>query len=133
MALQSVETGLDGAGTETGIRTGLIEAKDVGTEEKALVPAIGGQQIDPSEVVVTPASGTLDISDGDEQQLASVITDQQSREMDVTKECEYESATPAVVTVDENGLVEPVSAGGPINITATALGSTDTYAATVQD
>lgn len=131
MTLQSVGTGLDGAGTSTDIRTGLIEAKDVSTEEKALVPAIGGQQSDPSAVAVTPASGTLDISDGDDQQLAAVITDQQSRELDVTQECEYESANPAFATVDENGFVEPVGAGGPIDITATALGSTDTYAVTV--
>jgi len=132
MPLQSVSTGLDGSDIDTGIRTDLIESKDSATEEDVLVPPIGGEQAD-GTCVALPVSGTLDISDEDTQQLSVTLTDEQARSLSISKEKPvYLSANPAIATVDIYGLVTPIGGGGPINVSATILGSSDNYAVTVQ-
>lgn len=130
MTLQSVNTGLDGSDIDYDMRTGLAEARDQGTEEDVVLPPVGGEQADVT-VNVTPASATIDLSDVETQQLAVSVTDGQGRTQDVLEYCSFSSANEAIATVDSNGLITPTGVGGPINITATVMGQTDTCAITV--
>lgn len=50
---------------------------------------------------------------------------------DVTTEASWESATPSVATVDGNGRISGVAAGGPVTITASYEGRSDTLPVTV--
>lgn len=80
-------------------------------------------------ISITPATVTLDISDGDTQQLTAATTPA-SQGVVVT----YASSDETKATVDENGLVTPVAAG-EATITGTAVHDdslTDTCVVTVQ-
>ena len=89
-------------------------------------------------ISVAPVSGTLDLSNGETQQLTVTATYEDERGQftkDITQAdaptITYATANAAVATVNSRGLVTAVGVGGPINITATYQGLTDTYAVTV--
>lgn len=80
-----------------------------------------------ASISVSPATDTLDLSNEETQQL-TVTNDEGD---DVTADCSYATADAAVATVSSTGLVTATGVGGPINITATYAGKTDTCAVTV--
>lgn len=88
----------------------------------------------PQEVVIqnttpsismTPATATIDVSDGSTQQLT--VT---SEGADVTEDTTFTSSDPTKATVDIGGKVHPVAAGTS-TITATYADKTDTTVITV--
>ena len=84
------------------------------------------------EIVVTPSTVTLDVSDEDTQQLtvAGLVDSEASTAGFLVT---YESSDPTKATVDEDGLVTPLAAGST-TITATAVHDdtiTDTCVVTV--
>lgn len=128
---QSQSTQLD-ATVETGIKTDLIRTAASAAEQEALLPNIGGVQTLAASIAVSPASVELDHSDGETQQLTVVMTDDEGRTYTIDpSDVAWESADEAIATVDANGLVETVGDGGPIDITGTLFGKTDTCAVTV--
>lgn len=88
----------------------------------------------PASISVTPASGTLDLSDVATQQLTVVVLNAGGDDITslVTHTIDYVSGTPAHASVSVGGLVTPVGAGSS-TVTATLHGTalTDTYIATV--
>lgn len=86
-----------------------------------------------TSVSVLPVSVSLDLSNGQTQQLTVEATMSDASVRDVTHWAgtTYLSATPATATVDSEGLVSPVAIGGPINVTATYGAQSDTCAVTV--
>lgn len=79
-----------------------------------------------ASISMTPATATIDVSDGSTQQLTVVNADS----VDVTDETTFTSSDPTKATVSQSGLVSPVAAGSS-TITATYAGKTDTTAITV--
>lgn len=78
---------------------------------------------------VTPATQTLDISNGDTVQLATAFTPPIARNQALT----FVSSDPTKATVDANGKVRPVAAGSAtITVTSVDTGVTDTCVVTVQ-
>lgn len=81
-------------------------------------------------VVVTPATASIDVSDGDTQQLQAMATMSDTTQRDVTNQAVWTTEDAAVATVDDNGLVTPVGAGES-DITATFGGQFDACTVTV--
>ncbi|MHA0288269.1 Ig-like domain-containing protein [Mycobacterium sp. C3-094] len=79
-----------------------------------------------TSISVTPAVLTLDLSNGETEQL-TVVDDLGN---DRTGSATFSSSDPTKATVGLHGLVTPVAAG-PTTITATYSGKTDTTAVTV--
>jgi hypothetical protein len=80
-------------------------------------------------VDVSPATTTLDLSDGETVQLGVSFTPAQI----ASPACTYVSSDPTKATVSATGLVTPVAAGATtITVTNTASGKTDTCVVTVQ-
>lgn len=130
MTCQNQVTQLD-AKMESGVVSGLIDTNCSAAERKVAAAPIGGEQTLAASLTVTPVSGTLDISAGDTQQLKAVLVDQNGRSVDVSSQVVWSTANASIATVSKSGLVSPVGAGGPINITGSLHGQSDTYAVTV--
>jgi uncharacterized protein YjdB len=130
--IQAVSTGLTPA-VQTGIISELQRTVAAGALQDVVIPPIGGKQTLLASLTVAPASGTLDISDGDTQQLTATGADGDGREYALAAhpKIEWESEDPDHCTVTGTGLVEPVGAGGPDDVTGTIQGQADAYACTV--
>lgn len=79
-----------------------------------------------TSLTVTPAAATLDLSDGETQQLSAVDNNGTNR----TNQATWVSGTPATATVSSSGVVTPVAVGTS-TITATYSGQSDTCNVTV--
>lgn len=86
-----------------------------------------------TSLAVTPTTANLDLSDLETQQLQVIATMSDASTRDVTHwaATTYVSAAPATCTVDTEGLITPVAAGGPVNVTATYGAQSDDCAVTV--
>ena len=80
-------------------------------------------------VTVNPVTATLVLGVTPTRQLAAVLKDVANNVL--TRPVTWASSTPAVATVDANGLVTAVTAGGPVTITATSEGKSGTSSITV--
>lgn len=81
-----------------------------------------------TEISVTPATVTLDISNAETQQLTVATTP-----VGVANQYTYVSSDPTKATVSSSGLITPVAAGSStVTVTAVASGDTDTCVVTVQ-
>ena len=128
MPCQSVVTVLE-RGMETGINSGLIHTPCAVTEEGLLV-LMNGQIIpDPAAIVALPVSATIAV-DGTEQ-ISCSIDDGNDGTLDITDLCGFASANELIATVSEGGVVLGIGSGGPISITVSFQGLTDTVAITV--
>jgi len=81
-------------------------------------------------VIVTPPTGTLVLGVMPTQQLSAQLKDVNGTVLS-GRVVTWASSAPAVATVDANGLVMAVAAGGPVTITATSEGKTGTSSITV--
>ena len=121
---------------EVGIESELLMVND-GIEEVGVDFSMGGQTIpDLASISVLPA--TLSIAEDAKGQLEAYGIDADGESVNITAMCVWTTAAAVTATVDDNGIVTGVAAGGPINITATmSKGSkqstpkTDTCAVTV--
>lgn len=118
-------------GVEAGLTFDPTHKKDVQVEWTDIPQIVQVPQeavINPAvdEIVVTPATANIDVSDGTTQQLT--VTD--SNGVVVTDLATYESSDPTKATVNGDGLVSPVAAGST-TVTATYMGRTDTCVVTV--
>lgn len=82
-----------------------------------------------TSLAVTPATDSITV--GEEVQLVAEATMSDLSVRDVTQSATWESANPAVVTVNADGEITGVSAGGPVSVTATYRTGTDSAAITV--
>lgn len=86
-------------------------------------------EITTSSVTVSPTSAS--VAAGETVQLQAEATMSDTTTRDVTQSAIWTSEDESVFTVDENGVVTGVSAGGPFDATATYGGSSATSAVTV--
>lgn len=80
-----------------------------------------------ASLAVTPSAPTLDLSDGETQQLTAV----DSNGVDRTNQATWVSADPTKVTVSASGVVTPVSTATDVHVTATYGGFSDFAEVTV--
>ena len=80
-------------------------------------------------VTVTPPTASLVLGVTPTQQLTAVLKDVNLNVL--SRPVTWTSSNPAVATVDANGLVTAVAAGGPVTITATSEGKSGTSSITV--
>ena len=98
------------------------------SETKTGVSAITVTQAPVNAVTLSPGSATLVV--GGTQQLTATLTDLNGIVL-TGRTVTWASSNPATATVDSNGLVTGVAAGGPVTITATSETKTGTSAITV--
>ena len=126
---QTIATVNASTGLVTGVAPGSveisaaeIESGEAGSITIVVIPAAV------ASVAVEPAS--IEIERGDTAHLEVVLRD--ARNVILTgREIQWTSSNEAVATVDEQGVVHAVSAGGPVTITATSEGVSDQAAITV--
>lgn len=80
------------------------------------------------EIIVTPATDTIDLSNAETQQLT--VTDSNGEVRTASDETTYTTSDATKATVSTGGLVSPVGVGSA-TITATFRGKTDTCVVTV--
>lgn len=85
--------------------------------------------VEVESIEVTPASKTIDLSEGETVQLVVAFTPANASSKDVT----YVSSDPTKATVSATGLVTPVATGTTTITVTTRNGKTDTSAITVQE
>jgi len=83
-----------------------------------------------TSLAVTPATASVDVSDGDTEQLQAMATMSDASSRDVTSQASWTTENPAVATVSDDGLVTPVGAG-EADITATYGAQSDVCVVTV--
>jgi len=116
--------------------TGLVKAMKSGgpiaifaaAQGKEGSSAITAQPVPVFRVTVEPATATVGV--GRTSTLTARAFDAQDREI-VGRTVEWSSARPSVVTVNENGAVTGVAAGGPVAVTATIEGKSAASQVTV--
>lgn len=133
---------------EQGVKSESIKSVQVGTESELLMINAGAEEVgvdcsiggltlpDLASISVLPA--TLSIAEDGYGQLEAYGVDADGESVNITSLVVWTTAAAVTATVDENGKVFGVAAGGPINITATlsqgskqATPKTDTCAVTV--
>lgn len=77
-------------------------------------------------IAISPTSPSINV--GATQQLAAICKDQNNNTM-TCPTLSWLSSNPAIASVNSSGLVTGVSAGGPVNITASASGKTSNVSA----
>ena len=132
MVVQAVVKSVtQGVGSER--RSELYEATATGGERKVGSAPVSSDQMGGTTVVI-PATVTIDLADGPTQVVSCVLTDDEGNIFtDAYLQTLWTSADEDIATVNDNGVITPVAEGGPINITASAMGVTDTIAVTITD
>ena len=115
--------------TAVGVGTATITATSE-TAPAATTPSITVNPVPVATVAVTPSSATLLLGIAPSQQLTVVTKDAPGRVL-TGRTVAWTSSNTAVATVDGNGLVTAVAAGGPVTITATSEGVIGTSEITV--
>ena len=123
----STSTGASVSVTAAGVGTATITATSE-TAPGATTPTITVNPVPVATVTVSPPSASIVV--GGTQQLAAVLRDAAGNVL-TGRSVTWSSGNTGIATVNGNGLVTGVVAGGPINITATSEGHTGTSSITI--
>jgi uncharacterized protein YjdB len=129
----SVNTGIatvSGSGLVRGVAAGnvSITASSEGQIGSSAITVSAAAPVPVASVTVSPSSASLQV--GGTQQLSAVTRDANNNVL-TGRVVTWSSANPAIASVNSSGIVSAVSAGGPIQITATSETKTGTSAITV--